>query len=353
MKPAFPVVAPHFEACAISDGRLVATSTLPLVSILLVSRGADQLIVPTPHPADRLLAEAGIAKLPPQRRSLVTMCDTDGEDLTRVLNYLEPLNRQVRKWPEDAFIGFAAQFLYEVVVATRHGAGVLSDYLSIARGFVPIIDPSEFSGEARFRLAEICRLICSYQPSIVQHGIYVVDAPRGTAATACDILDMAEFRDVVSASGRLGYLKHPKLALRAVERKFRNLLRNPSVKPLVNLAATAAETAGATGIAAAASGALDLFGSVSKASEFHPPFISIGPAELPLYRAALRENLPGAVPPAGTIMLFRRLLGGDATPSWLNVGEETKLEREAASGYSGRLQKYHDSLKALGYIAAG
>jgi hypothetical protein len=61
------------------------------------------------------------------------------------------LQHQVRKWPEDAFVKLAEDFLYEVVVATDQRAGILSNAASVVRDFVPLLDPSEFTGEARFR----------------------------------------------------------------------------------------------------------------------------------------------------------------------------------------------------------
>jgi hypothetical protein len=345
----FPVVIQHREALALKAGRPVSTSMLPFVSVLLVARGADQIVIPAPDAMEREHAEGGIRKLPPERRDFVTLCDTNGEDLARVKDYLE-LKRQARKWPEDAFVGFAEGFLYEAVVATRNRAGVLSNSASVVRGFVPIIDAREFSGEARFRLAELCRLICSYEPAAVQHGMYGVDTCREAVTTAWDILKMAEFRALVAASGRIGYLKHPIVALRRLSEKFRDLMRQPAVKPLIRLVSTAADAAGAAGLGEAAAEALGLAAHAGRGA-FHLPFISPGPAELPLYRAALREGLPGAVPPEGTIMVFEQSRGGRAIHSWLNVGEEDKLEREARSGLSHRIELHRESMRALDRIA--
>ncbi len=345
----FPVVVQHVDACAVKDGRRVSTSMMPAVSVLLVARGSDQIIIPAPHAVERERVESGVAKLPPERRDLIKLCDTSGQDLRRVRDYLEPLRRQACKWPEDAFVGFAEDFLYEVVVATSQRAGVLSDSASVVRGFIPIIDPREFGGEARFRLAELCRLICTYAPAVVQHGMYVVDTCREASATACEILGLAEFRALVAASGRIGYLKHPILALRRLREKFRALMRQPAAKSLIKLASTAADAAGAAGLGRAAGEALGLAAETGS-GQFHPPFISLGPAKLALYRAALREGIPGAVPPEGVIMLFEKLRGGQASHSWLNVGEESKLQREARSGIRRRVAQQREARKALDRI---
>ncbi len=96
---------------------------------------------------------------------------------------------------------------------------------------------------------------------------------------------MAEFRAVVAASGRIGYLKHPRLGLRRLCDKLRDLIRKPSVKPFIKLASTAVDAAGVGGLAGAAGEVLDLAAN-SVAQEFHPPFMPLGPVKLPLYGAS-------------------------------------------------------------------
>lgn len=342
----FPVVFQHLDACGLKNGRPVRTSVLPVLAVLLVARGSDRVIIPTPHERERERAESGVARLPAERQHLVTLCDTNGALLSRVRNYLEPLRRQVRKWPEDAFVQLAEDFLYEIVVATDQRAGILSDSASVVREFVPLLDPTEFSGEARFRLAEICRIVCGYEPFVIDHGQYVFDSRRDSDASAWEILQLAEFRAVVATSGRIGYLRHPLVALRRLGHQLQDLVRKPTVKPFIKLASTAADAAGAAGLAGAAGDALGLAADVSS-HRFHPPFISIGAAELSLYRAALREGVPGAVPPEGVIMLFEYMRAGRGGGMWLNVGEERKLELEARGGFRQRIAKHREARKAL------
>jgi len=266
--------------------------------------------------------------------------------LARVRDYLRPLEHQAQKWPEDAFVMFAEDFLYEVLLATRQGAGILSDSASTLRGFVAIVDPTQFTDEARFRLAEICRLVCSYEPAVIDHGQYIIDARRDTGASAWEILETAEFRALVAASGRVGFLKHPLLALRRLRDKLRDIIRKPSAKSLIKLASTAVDAAGTGGLAGAAGEVLGLAAD-SPGQEFHPPFIPLGPVELPLYRAALRAGLPGAAAPEGVIMSFELMRGGQADEIWLNVGEGTKLDREARASLRPRLVEHRKARKAL------
>jgi len=342
----FPVVLQHLQACGVKDGRHVGVSILPVAALLLVARGADRIVIPAPHPDERDRAEAGIEGLPPERKGLVAVVDTKGRILNRVRDYLDPLKKQARKWPEEAVVGLGEDFLYEVLVATSERAGVLSNSVSIVRGFIPIIDPREFKGEARFRLAELCRLICSYEPGVIDHGMWVNSAGRDAGASAWDILRTAEYRSLVSASGRIGYLKHPLVAMQRLGEKVLALIRKPVVKPVLKLAASAADAAGGSGLGGVTKEALGI-AAENRADQFHPPFISLGPLTLPLYREALAEGLPGATPPPGVIMLFEQLRGGHASHSWLGVGEELKLEQEAISEERQRRTDYLRARKAL------
>src|SRR5207244_4445210 len=101
---------------------------------------------------------------------------------------LEPLARQAKRWPENAFVAFASKFLYEVSLGLTHRAGVLSSSVSVVRDFVPIVDPSQFTGEARFRLAELFRMICAYEPAAVDHGLFQIDQPHATTSNALSIM---------------------------------------------------------------------------------------------------------------------------------------------------------------------
>src|SRR5437870_4450186 len=93
----FPVILQHLDACGVKDGRRVTTSIVPVLAVLLVARGSDRLVIPAPHARDRERAESGIARLPRERRGLVSLCDTDGKISARVHDYLEPLRFQARK----------------------------------------------------------------------------------------------------------------------------------------------------------------------------------------------------------------------------------------------------------------
>jgi hypothetical protein len=150
-----PIVIENMEAIGELQGRSVRASTLAATSLLLASRGADKILLPTPTGPDRLVAERGLLALPPGRRATVEMVDQDGRILRRVQDYLSPLRACSQKWPEDAFVDFLVDFVYQVAIGARFKASIGTDAVSVVRGFIPIVDPSVFRGEAGFRFAEL------------------------------------------------------------------------------------------------------------------------------------------------------------------------------------------------------
>ncbi|HEY5056120.1 MAG TPA: hypothetical protein VII58_08160 [Acidobacteriaceae bacterium] len=264
--------------------------------------------------------------LPRERQGLVSLVDRDGGVFEQIIEYLRPLGLQAKKWPENTFVRCLVDFLYEIALASKYKSPIASSSVHTVRGFVPIIDPREFSGEARFRLAECISLICDYDADVIEHGNLQVDIPR-SASNAPDVwkfLDFAEFREVEAASGALGYLEVPSLGLRRLRYAISDLVRRPEAKPILSTAAIVTNLAGVKqaenlGKMAESVGLLSV-------AHFRPPFIPLGPLELALYRSSLAEASREAKPPEGTILVFESKRG----TSWLNTGEESKLEAEAA-----------------------
>jgi hypothetical protein len=158
----FPVILEHSDARAEVRGREIKIPTISAAAVILASRGADQLLVPCPSEYELEGTEAGLRLLPKERRSCVTIVDKNGAILDSVREYLEPLVAQAREWPENAFVSFSEGFLYLLALGAKHRSGILATSVEMLRGFVPIIRPNHFKGEARFRLAELVALVCSY-----------------------------------------------------------------------------------------------------------------------------------------------------------------------------------------------
>lgn len=264
--------------------------------------------------------------LPPERQGLVSLIDRDGEVFARVVDYIDPLRLQTKKWPEDAFVRFMVDFLYEVALASKYKSPIASSSIQSVREFIPIIDPREFNGEARFRLAECISLICDYDADVIEHGNLQVDSPR-PASSPPDLwkfLDFAEFRELEAATGALGYLEVPSVGLRRLRYAISDFFQRPDAKPLLSIAGVVTDLAGVKQTEKIGK-MVESLGLLSM-GHFRPPFIPLGPVEIGLYRSALTEVSPEAAPPEGTILVFETRGGS----SWLNAGDEFKLEREAA-----------------------
>lgn len=345
---AFPVILEHEDACGVVGATHVKTPTIAATALILAARGADQILVPCPSEYELERTAEGLDLLPRERRSCVKFIDNDGDILRRVREYLQPLAASVSGWPENAFVDFLEDFLYQVALGAKHRAGILADSVEVLRGFVPIIRREHFKGEARFRLAELVALICNYEPHQLDHGSFRLETPAqdGFSPSAWELLDNAEFRAVVSVSGRLGYLKHPLVGLKRLRRVIQKFFSREDAKTILSLAKTTAECAGAGSTATAAE---HIFEALIKleGSAFRPPFVGLGPAQLGIYRVALAEGYPDATPPTGAIMLFERSRAGRMGHSFLSVGEERKLELEAANP-EGRRETFAKAKAAQG-----
>jgi hypothetical protein len=116
--------------------------------------------------------------------------------------------------------------------------------------------------------------------------------------------------------------------LRRLQRTVRNFMQSAEVAKLFRLASTTADLAGAKSVVEKTAKILEQIGGQSNAS-FRPPFMNLGADELGVYRVALADAFPDAASPEGAILLFEHSRSGRLSHSWLNVGEEMKLEPEA------------------------
>lgn len=344
-RPHFPLLYEPSVALGVVSGKGVAAPTLAVAGALLVARGADQLIVPAPTEEDREWIEEGLIGIPRSRLNLVKVVDRHGDTLQQVRAYLGPLERQATKWPEDAFVSLSERFLYQLALATRYRAGIADDSVADIRGLVPMIDPGVFSGEARYRLSELFALLCSYEPAAPELLGWSSEVARvGASPDVWRILDLAEFRSVVAASGRIGLLLRPKVALRRMRRLLGDLVSHPRAKSLLRLGSTAVDVAGAPRAAEALGKFLEkATDAASPTEEYWPPFLPLDTqGKLGLYRATLRAADSRAKPVPGTIFVFRDRIGH----SWLNTEDGHKLEDKAKERLSNRIKEVREARRA-------
>jgi hypothetical protein len=304
----FPIIIEHLEAEGKVGGRAVSASALRASSLILVSRGADHILVPVPSNREKERATEGVESLLSERRSIVKLIDRDGEILRRVRDYLEPLAGQAVKWPESAFVGFLENFVYHVALGVRHKSAIASDSASVVRDFIPIIDPTYFRGEAQFRLAEMASLICSYEPHCLDHGSLRADADVGRelAPRLWDLIETAEFRSMANETGKLGYIEHPVIAVRRLRNVVKGFLQRKDASALLKVVGTVADLGSkAHASAAAVKASAGVLANLTETGvPFSPPFLKLGPAVQGIYRVALSGLAPGAVPPDGAIFAF-------------------------------------------------
>jgi hypothetical protein len=326
----FPIILEYSDACAEIGRKKIKIPTIAATAVILASRGADRLLVPCPSSNELERTEAGLELLPRERRSCVRIVDKNATVLKAVREYLRPLKAQARQWPEDAFVGFAEDFLYQVALATVHRSGILADSVQTLRGFIPILRPNYFQGEARFRLAELVGLICSYEPHPLDHGSLRLETSSkdSFSPSVWSLLDNAQFRTLVSVSGKLGYAKHPLVGVKRLQQAIRTFVKRDDTRRMLSLVATTADLAGAETIRKTTETLFETLVGTPQSS-FRPPILELGPTTLGIYRTALSAD-PRATPPQGTIMVFEHGRAGRGGLSWLSVGEETKLETEAA-----------------------
>lgn len=337
----FTLILEHADALGKLNGKEVRASILNATAAVLACRGATKILVPAVGEFERERIEEGLESLPKERRDSIQMVDKRGAFYQRIKDYISPLTEQATEWPEDAFVSQAGDFLYLLSIASKYRAGIADDVLASLRGFIPIIDASIFKGEARYRLAEIFSLACAYEPLNPKHGTLTLElAESGVSTRLWSILQMAEFRSVVAESGMLGYIKHPVVGVKKLVNALEELISKPQVKPLMHLAYTGAELSGYKPHVETIE---KILGDVEKeretAKDFSPPFIDLGPATLPIFRVALREKYPRAVPYENTIMLFEHARNNQKWHSWLNIGEERKLESGAKSALKRQLSE--------------
>jgi hypothetical protein len=330
----FTVVLEHADACGLVGEKKVKASFLNAASAVLLCRGASKILIPAPGEHEFERVSVGIEDMPKERRGAIQIVDRKGAILRKVYDYIAPLKEQANKWPEDAYVQFLEGFLYQVGIASKYKAGIIGDTVQTLRGFIPIINPMLFKGEARYRLAETIDLVCRYEPTRPNHGMLHYEiAEKGISEKLWSIIETAEFRSIVAESGKLGYIKNPLIGIKKISNLFADLIRKPQVKPILSIAHTAAEL---SGLGIPADSVERIIGEVEEQQKegrsFSPPFISLGPAELPIYRIALAERYPGAIPPKNSISLFEHSRDSRINISWLNVGEKKKLEKEAKSG---------------------
>jgi hypothetical protein len=326
-----PIVLEHIDAVGRLSGQPVRVSMLNATAIVLTSLGADQIIVPVPSASERNRVAEVLDQLPSTRRNLVKLVDGDGKILSRVDDFMLPIRNQASKWqdqtskPHEAlFLNFASDMLYNLALGCKYGAAIASDSLGHVMCFAPQIDTSVFSGEARYRFAELVFITSRYDPSLMFKSEVVGQVSKADIRNLFwRIIDSSEYAAVVSTSGRLGLVRHPAVLLHRLERAIRNLVMRPEFKDVIKAGEVAAELAK---FPVSLSSMAELAGGLKRGSGFAPPFIELPiSTEHHIAEASLKQLFPNATFREGTIYAVERSFAGQSLGTFIREGEEWKL----------------------------
>ena len=245
-----PVVLSHWNCMVLrpTSFRFDATgpvSSLNAAAISLVQLGADQILVPVSQPEVKEAVEDGIEGLPFERRRLIREVDADGQVLSTVHDYLEPLRKHATDWNEKGFLEALKHSLYNVALGCRYRATVARPRMDLVYDLLPSVDKSVFQGEARYRFAEIGYFLSQLEP----YGLSRVEAigerfQEGAEERMMDILQSVQFRRIVKTQGRLGLVRNPRVLLGALRRKVLALTSNRRFKEIIRAGSAVTELLG-------------------------------------------------------------------------------------------------------------
>lgn len=314
----------HVLAIGDLQRRPIRVSTLNSSALLMTCLGADRILIPTPGSQEKAWLQQGLSSLPPLRRKVVRAVDLNGRILARVREFLQPLRREASKWPEDAFIDFSETTLYGLALGCRYGASITGIGLEIMWDFLPIIDPHQWTGEAKYRLAELALLFTRYEPfAINRPGISGRVSEPGVRRLIWDVLGSSEFGEVTKRFGRLGYLRHPRAGIGRVAKAVMDLVSTREFKSILAVASAASELAS---LPVSLSVIERIAGNLEKGRGFSPPVIELSSRlHFDISQASLTAYNPKAVAPKDSLFVLEHMRAGAVGHSWLNLGEETKL----------------------------
>ena len=316
----FPVVMEYVTVSLASNHENVCL--LPEAAAVLAARGASEILFPVPSKQEEILVKDALRFLPRGERTRVRLVDQDGRVLRLVRSYLEPLKENGGKfYGGDATADlpyYAEAFLYQILLAWKHKAGIADKDLHRLRLMALRVDPTRYSVLGRLRFAEILNLMNSYRPSSNPLGFLHENAGNGVGADLWKLIRTATFNDVVRANGAVGYAKHPIVALRQAGVTMGEFFGKRPAKMLLNAGRAAAEVATKLPIP-------DFFDSKG-GKKFSPSFLDIAPAMEGISKLSLKLTYGQEVKPDERIFL-NRSRDGWIEHSWIDPGNQLATER--------------------------
>lgn len=336
-----PVIWEYVEGSGALGGEEIHAPLLHSVGLLLTTQGADEILVPAPDENLRERVSQVREHLPRSLRRRVRLIDGDSSTLRRIDQFLEPISEQADEWPETAFASTARTFLYHLALGSNHNATAVDGDIVPLHEFLTCLSADSFEGEARYRVSQIAKLGTAYEP--IQPTNVALQShigPRGSGPRFRDLLESAEFADVVDARGRLGYLTNPRIGLRRLKRAIRELVSREDFSDVIAASESIASVA-AGEIPAQTIRAISEI--IDQDAPFYPPFTSTWPQIYDAYRVALKSVDPSAEPKSDVAFQVRRARGDRATIGWVNEEEDDRLDRPPEEAYQYREAKLREA----------
>ncbi len=312
----------YFDSLGNLNGKEIGVPALRALSLLLISLGADEIIIPAPGERATEHVRKAIETLPEKRRGNVRLVDSNRATMKRVMKYLLPLKQQAVEWPETTFVDLALNSLYFLTLAFENKASVIDGGIPAIHDFLSIIRPNSYKDEAKFTLAELFRLFTLFEPNLLDRIEFNMQVPYPEVQRVLpNLISSAEFAEFVSSNARLGFLRHPAMGLRRVKTTLRNVVSSKGFRKVVRGGLTVSQLAP---LPVNVSGLRDILPVATKGTEFSPPFIELPlSVHLSICQAALREFDPRAVAVPGNLYAQSSLMG---SIRWLADKPEDRLK---------------------------
>jgi|GEM_PF-6254504 len=265
------------EAQGRVHGHPVEIPTLQSTARVLLTLGADRILVPAFEHKTRISETIG--GLPPTLRGRVKAIDSSASVLKRVESFVRPLRRQVvdkdDMCPESVLVRQTVPFLYQLSLGAKYSASPTGSWVDDLTHSLHTANLGAFQGEARDRMALLANVVLAYSPYISNHLDTIgYAADSGVHGKVLEMLDSAEFQDVVSATGYLGLATKPVVALRRIHSAVSRVVARPAFKKSAKATEAISTLAGhplpvSTAIAAIGGGQAD--------RHFSPPLVELDP----------------------------------------------------------------------------
>ena len=338
-----PIIVYFEEAQARLNDKPVEIPTLHATAIILVTQGASKIYVPAFEHKDQIVE--AIERLPPLLKGRISLVDSRASLLRRVFSFVEPLRNQVERLDEmsgeSVFVRELIPFLYQVALGVKYAAGTTDGYIDDITHDLHSIKPGVFKGEARARLALLANLITSYRPFVSAHaGVRGYAGNPGIRGKFLDVIETAEFNDVVEKSGYLGLIRRPRVALEKLRRSVTSLVSRPGFRSAAKAAEAISTLAGHP---MPADPILSIAEKSNKGRAFSPPMLDLYPFRHDIYAATLAEFDKACKPPPGSLYQIHVHQPGICGNMWAD--SHTRVEEYDAGKHYKALWNCHLTAK--------